>query len=356
MKQITKVSPDPGQKEFEVVNMDQENIYIHPPILPYTIVDPSESVATDVAFFDGEKVIIARVDDYSKLPLTWVPIGIVVVPGTHNVYGDGSCGVMSLKGMSCNTPDSGSTSLLSIYWGQDGTDISALSNLTQVPVGNTEDGIPTGINQSVDIYLPSDKFSSNPYQCLHDTDSYYSTSYSQIPSPYLTDGSRNPGYYQTTPPSSSNNALADFDGRGNSEILCDLATAQSDWKTASTITNNGGIGYSPAACCCWRFHTEGTQQGDWYLPAIGELGYIMPPFNKINETIKDIREVSGRGWPYFGILTDNGLYESSSEYNGDQYWAIGTHYGRIHNADKNANNATKAFLRVGPNGVIQKQN
>ena len=29
MKQITKVSPDPGQKEFEVVNMDQTDVYIY---------------------------------------------------------------------------------------------------------------------------------------------------------------------------------------------------------------------------------------------------------------------------------------------------------------------------------------
>lgn len=351
MKQITKVSPDPGQKEFEVVNMAQTDVYIHPIIPPYTIVNPSEAVATDVAFYDGEKVVIVRTDDYSKVPATWVPIGVVVVPGTHDVYGDGSCGVMSLKGMSNNVPDTGSTSIYAIYWGQDGTDISALSNLTQVPEGNTEDGIPTGIVQNVYKYLPSDKFSS--YQCLHDTDAYYSTPYAQVPSPYLTDGSRNPGYYQTTPPSSDSNCLADFDGRGNSQILCDNATSQSGWKINLSIINDAGIGYSPAACCCWRFHTEGTQQGDWYLPAIGELGYILPPFNKINETIKNIREVSGRGWPYFGILTDNGTYESSNEYDSDRYWGIETHYGSVSIMDKNANNVIRAFLRIGPHGIIR---
>ncbi|MBO7211706.1 MAG: hypothetical protein J6V44_11980 [Methanobrevibacter sp.] len=36
-----------------------------------------------------------------------IPIGVVVVPGTHDVYGDGSCGVMSLKSMDFNNPTQG---------------------------------------------------------------------------------------------------------------------------------------------------------------------------------------------------------------------------------------------------------
>lgn len=42
----------------------------------------------------------------------------------------------------------------------------------------------------------------------------------------------------------------------------------------------------PAASCCEMFYTEGTSQGDWYLPSCGELGYIMPRFNKIQEAIQ----------------------------------------------------------------------
>ena len=132
--------------------------------------------------------------------------------------------------MDYQSPDKGSTANQFIDWGGYKDD-SSLPNLYQVPTGNTSNGIPTGI--SSDGYLPSDKFSGA--QCGHDTDAYYHSS-SYIPSPYLTDGSRNPGYYQTTSPSSSNNALADFDGIGNSQVLWDLATSQSDWKTAGSIT------------------------------------------------------------------------------------------------------------------------
>ena len=58
------------------------------------------------------------------------------------------------------------------------------------------------------------------------------------PSPYLTNGSRNPAYYQTISPSSTANRLADFNGKQNTQVICNLATAQPDWKTANTIENN----------------------------------------------------------------------------------------------------------------------
>ena len=264
---------------------------------------------------------------------------MVVVPGSHNVYGDGSCGVMSLKEMNYNSPDNGSTSYQYMYWGGYGVNISGLPDLDRVPTGNTLDGIPSG--KTSGAYLPSDKFSS--IQCAHDTDAYY---YSTpcIPSPYLTDGSRNPGYYQISSPSSSSNALADFDGIGNSQVLWDLATSQSDWKTASYITNHKDPGYYPAACCCWRYHTEGTQQGDWYLPACGELGYIIPKFNEINDAIYKMRATYG---PYIAIeLSTDGYYWSSTEYNINQARRVYTGGGDVEYNYKGNAFYVRAFLRV----------
>ena len=312
-------------------------------------VDPIKSTPCDLCFYDKteDKVIIVNGEQWnsSTYPSSrYTPIGVVVVPGSHNVYGDGSCGVMSLKEMNYSTPDTGSTSYQYMYWGHYGNDISNLPNLDQVPVGNTSNGIPT--SQTSYAIIPSDKFSGA--QCAHDTDAYYySSSYSYAPSPYLTDGSRNPGYYQTTSPSSSSNALADFDGKGNSEILWGLATAQSNWRTASTITNNSGDNYLPAACCCWRYHTEGTQQGDWYLPACGELGYIMPPFNKINEAITKMRNAYGSS---VGVTLDTNYgYWSSSEDNSDDARRVYTGYGRVDNNRKDYGYHVRAFLRVKDN-------
>lgn len=310
-------------------------------------VDPSKSSPCDLCFYDRttDSLIIVAGDAWnsSTYPSSrYVPIGVVVVPGSHNVYGDGSCGVMSLKEMNYNSPDSGSTSYQYIYWGGKSDDIS-LPNLNQVPTGNTSNGIPTG--SASEGYLPSDRFSDT--QCAHDTDvSYYNTSEAQSsPSPYLTDGNRNLGYYQTSAPSSSNNALADFDGIGNSQVIWELATSQSDWKTASSITNNSGSGYYPAACCCWRYHTEGTSQGDWYLPACGELGYIFPPFNKINEAIDKMLTAYGSS---VGVeLGTLRYYWSSTEYNSGSTCCVYTVSGIIFGNYKGDDQSVRAWLRVG---------
>lgn len=246
---------------------------------------------------------------------------------------------MSLKPMDCDTPSTGGTSEQYMWWGVYGTNISGLPNLNQVPTGNTSNGIPTG--QSLYAYLPSDKFSGT--QCAHDTDAYYdASSDTPIPSPYLTDGSRNPGYYQTTSPSSSNNALADFDGIGNTEkIITQRGTKDyNSWKPGRTTEAD-----YPAASCCDMFHTEGTQQGDWYLPACGELGYIMPPFNKINDAIDKMRTAYGSS---VGVeLSTNNGYWSSTECSSNVTRYVTTDGGCVSTNGKRFNNYVRAWLRVG---------
>ena len=306
--------------------------------------NPSQSVAGDLCFYDKQnsKVIIVSGKDWSieTYPADrYTPIGVVVVPGTHNVYGDGSCGVMSLKPMNCDTPSTGSTSDQYICWGVDGTNISGLPDLGQVPTGNTSNGIPTGQTSSY-AYLPSDKFSKT--QCAHDTDVYYNVSNTPIPSPYLTDGSRNPGYYQTTSPSSSKNALADFDGIGNTEkIITQRGIKDYDSWTPGRTTDDD----YPAASCCDMFHTEGTSQGDWYLPACGELGYIMPPFNKINDAIDKMRTAYGSS---VGVKLKTGYdYWSSTEDSSYHARCVATDSGYVTSNFKSNNSYVRAWLRVG---------
>lgn len=308
-------------------------------------VDPSKSAPCDLCFYDRttDSLIIVAGDAWniSTYPSSrYVPIGVVVVPGSHNVYGDGSCGVMSLKPMNCDTPSTGGTSERYMYWGVNGTNISGIPDLDQVPTGNTSNGIPTGSTSFG--YLPSDKFSGDT-QCAHDTDAYYNSS-SYIPSPYLTDGSRNPGYYQTSSPSSSNNALADFDGIGNTaKIITQRGTKDyNSWTPGRTTAAD-----YPAASCCDMFYTEGTQQGDWYLPACGELGYIMPPFNKINDAIDKMRTAYGSS---VGVeLSTHDYYWSSTESSSDFARYVGTYKGYVYDNNKYGNYYVRAWLRVGGN-------
>ena len=311
----------------------------------------SEAVAGDAVLYDknnGKLVIVdnTKLEDYTE---GYPPIGVVVVPGSHNVYGDGSCGVMSLKPMNCSTPATGGTSERSMYWGVYGTDISTLPNLNQAPIvgsgSNVGNADSTVTGQDSYPYLPSEKFSA--VQCPHDTDAYYyssSSSYGQAPSPYLTDGSRNPAYYQTTSPSSSNNCLADFDGRGNTDkIITQRGNKEyTSWKPGSSTEAD-----YPAASCCDMFYTEGTQQGDWYLPAMGELGYIMPPFNKINEAITKMRNAYGSS---VGVtLATDDYYWSSSEYSSNGARRVDASNGNVGGNSKGSDFYVRAFLRVKDN-------
>jgi len=248
--------------------------------------------------------------------------------------------------MNCSTPSTSGTSEQFMYWGVYGTDISALPNLYQVPIvgsgSNVGNASSTVTSEEYYAFLPSDKFSA--VQCPHDTDAYYygsSNLYDQAPSPYLTDGSRNPAYYQTSSPSSSSNALADFDGIGNTErIIAQRGTKDYNSWTPGRETEAD----YPAASCCDMFHTEGTSQGDWYLPACGELGYIMPPFNKINEAISNMRQVYGSS---VGVgLSTGGFYWSSTEDSSNLARIVDAGNGYVRDYNKNLDNYVRAWLRV----------
>ena len=339
-----------GKERLWTKNNNNEIVPIHRilngeeitvPQLPTKPVE--EATYADLVLWDGTKKIVVLGDDYTTdtFPTSaYTPIGVVVIPASHNVHGDGIPTMMSLVNMSCNTPESGSTSNQSMLWGDYGTDISSLPNLNQVAYVGTGTTIgDTIIGTSAYTYLSSDAFDTvaNPYD---EGTGYYSgdTSYRQSPSPYVTGGGRNPLYYQTTSPSSTANCLADFDGRGNTDkILAQRGDKDySTWKPG----NNTEADY-PAASCCDIFHTVGTNQGDWYLPSAGEFGYVIARFNAINNSINKLPSDVNK------VDVASSYFWSSSEYSSDHARGLGTNDGSVYRYYKHSNGYyVRAFAPV----------
>ena len=252
-----------------------------------------EATYADICFYDKEndnKIIVSS-EDFSadEFPLSrFTPIGIVAVPSSHT--DDSRPRIVSLADMNCDTPDSGSvTSHESMSWGGYNYTVTDLPIKNQIPyLSNlSEDG--SVIYSTNDSYLPSDAFSARYDNPLNSLEGFYSNYSNSMCSPYKEDGSKEERYFDT---SNTGNVLSDFDGKWNTEKILAVDNSNStDWQTASTINNIGNDKYThPAFQCCWRFHTDGTKQGNWYLPSCRELSYMAVQTQEIERTFDKLNE------------------------------------------------------------------
>ena len=289
-------------------------------------VQKADTIAGDVCAWDGNSKRFFRlvgediIDDIKNIH----PIGVVVVPASHT--DDGTARVISLVLMDYNNPDNGSTDgNFGMAWGGYGSDISTLDNKTATPyitntsyagIGSTQQlvGWYNGGN-----YVPqmSSDYYDNSYPNPFDEGTCFGGDYDVLaPSPYLTGGAKNEIYHSTANP---NSIYADMNGKGNTEkILAVDNGVSTDWQTALTIVNNTSFATNTqphtAAQCCWRYHTVGTQQGDWYLPSAGELGYLASRWKAINTSIN---KIISSGFEALALTVDDGWWsstESSSRY------------------------------------------
>ena len=130
-------------------------------------------------------------------------------------------------------------------------------------------------------------------------------------------GYNNFGIPELTNYANSGTAISDMNGKANTEIVLNYATAQTDWKTASAITSSKAAGFYPVFECAWRYHTSGTVQGDWYIPACGQL------WNSVhNQTSIDAIDA---GYVLLGITGDKlgrVRYGTSSQRDGIKAWSL----------------------------------
>ena len=323
------------QTDAEYQNFKQSDKFIKPNVshcvnenhVHYNPIPSPKDIVGSVAYYDGSTVKFALKEDYTSTMGT--PIGLVVIPKSH--MEDGKCRVMSLANMSYKTPETGTlvgtsnadaaTAGANLMWGSDATDIAELTNYDKVVTVDSATTADYGCLPSdwwvgkSEVVIPDDgTYTANPVSNSVDVETAWHgidgwdelTDSNMCPSPYLSDGSKNSLYF------TAGQALCDMNGKSNTNILVNLSAINTQ---TSGAFENVQANY-PAAMACHMYHTSGTNQGDWYLPAMGELGYLYARAKKINETLVSL----GSSAVTYGVPTDwdklGSWLWSSSEYSG----------------------------------------
>ena len=249
------------------------------------------------------------------------PVGICVAPASH--FADGKSRFMSLKEMTTGSTE-GITSHEGIVWNTTKTD-AGLTKFATVAVVDGE-GVVKGVNGYGFIPAKKAAWSGNTAIKAKTPVSgvYYGQGDPNNPSayPFLEDGSLNPNYAATKYDGSTIvNMLTDVNGEANTTYLV-----------------NKGDTYK-AANTCHRF-TPGTHNGEWYLPAMGELGYTIASFDDINAKIA----AAGNG---NGVqLAGSAAYWSSTEYSEGSACSLPMNDGYVSGHYKDRDYYVRAFLAL----------
>ena len=123
-------------------------------------------------------------------------------------------------------------------------------------------------------------------------------------------------------------------GKWNTKRCVFKATNQD--KTSGKVENKSDAGYCAPACCCDRYLTPGTKQGDWYLPSIGELYQLYENKTAINE-----KRTAIKGSGFY-----DGNYWSSRENSSSSECRVGLSNGLIYGSSKGSNAYVLGFLAL----------
>jgi hypothetical protein len=262
--------------------------------------EPTLAMAGDVAYWDGSKVKTTSLSNWKASLGT--PVGVVVVP--TGFAPDGKIRIVSLLYVDAN--GNTSTSYAGMKWSNVKVD-TELTNYKKVPTTDNAGSTSTGSGSYG--YLPSDKFTGAT--SFVDPKAKYKSITPYVVSPYLGDAP-NPEYYKEL---DGGNVLSDFNGLSNTQTLVGL-----------------GTGYT-AANAAYKYN-DGASNLQWYLPAMGELGYLMPRFNEINNVIEALGGVAVDG---------SDTFWSSSEYSSSYAYYLSTTNGTVDNYNKDYDFYVRSF-------------
>ena len=264
---------------------------------------------------------------YNVSPDEWntelgTPVGVAVIPANH-IFGDRRARMISLYNVdSAGTPSSASYSSgqLGVKWSEDLTE-TPLANYNQVPVleSNETNAIAS---TSPYGYLPLQYTGGTRLENAIDTaTSWFSDEHlyavALAASPYMADGTYNENYSVSVLNEVEDimNPLSDFDGDKNTSDLMALSGS-----------------FFTAAYAARTYKNDGDDKTEWYLPAMGELGYMGVRLNSINATIQKLNEKGGGALGMFPLLPKpgyGGTYWSSTEYSYEFACNLSTIDGRI---------------------------
>ena len=240
---------------------------------------------------------------------TNTPIGVVVIPRKYAT--DGKLRIMSLVEMSYLTPETGCKPTntgefgSSIYWGGSNIDIESLINYQSVATKG-------GYNMGQAYYYWEDGHTNSS-----------ATDNNTMPPLFNSDGSLNPDLDTTTKILNNVPQLLSegMVGNHNTEEIMKLQTV--DW-SGETLTNNSNAGNYPAACACQRFHTDGTNAGDWYLPSMYELLFVASKTDTIQTTLETLGDNANK------IILNQAPYWTSTEYSSTTSWRWYPYYSNFY--------------------------
>lgn len=260
----------------------------------WSVLTPPPPTVGDIVFYDGQIKYVTKDKWNDSLG---IPVGVVVISG--DMLPDGKARFIALQDASAST----------VTWGPTGG--TSLTNYTKVPTTDNAGSTTTGSNDYG--YLPSDDTVYFSGATSHvDPKTKYYDSYYFIPSPYLEDGSLNPAYCETI--SGYDNVLSDFNGKSNTDVLVGLGTRYEAANTAKSYSVDG-------------------VDIDWYLPAAGELGFLIPRYAAINESIAIVGSVD---------VPRDGFWSSSESSSRSAYF-VATSNGFVYNHTKSRNFYVRPF-------------
>lgn len=140
-------------------------------------------------------------------------------------------------------------------------------------------------------------------------------------------------------------------GREDTEAMLEATTEE--YKTTETVPNATTNGSFTMACCTWRYHTEGTQQGDWFMPSLNELKYFAENISEIKDKLEKLKLF---GVDCMDVISTVESIMTSTHYSTRYAWYYSVNFSSnvisFNYGDKATQAPTIAYLRVGSNGKV----